>query len=88
LIETLSRGWAFRGSKVQRFKPALVRRDVVIKLLSHFMVFGFPSPHPDIPGLGQGFHSHPWTAFGMHIYEKSVSFARPNPKIGAKLAII
>jgi len=24
----------------------------------------------------------------MRIYEKSVSFVRPNPKIGAKLAII
>jgi hypothetical protein len=37
-----------------------------------------------MPGLGQGFHSHPWTAFGMRIYEKSVSFVRPNPKFGAK----
>jgi hypothetical protein len=25
-----------------------------------------------------------WTAFGMRIYEKSVSFVRPNPKFGAK----
>jgi NADH:ubiquinone oxidoreductase subunit 4 (subunit M) len=29
-----------------------------------------------------------WTAFGILIYEKSVSFIRPNPKFGAKLAII
>jgi hypothetical protein len=44
-------------------------------------------------GLGQGFrgsrfHFHPWTAFGMCIYEKSVSFVRANPKFGTKLAII
>jgi hypothetical protein len=38
-------------------------------------------------GLGQGFHFHPWTAFGMCIYEKSVSFVRANPKFGTKLAI-
>jgi hypothetical protein len=31
---------------------------------------------------------HPWTAFGMRIYEKSVSLERPNPKFGANLAII
>jgi hypothetical protein len=37
---------------------------------------------------GSRFHSRPWTAFGMRIYEKSVSFVRPNPKFGAKLAII
>jgi hypothetical protein len=37
---------------------------------------------------GSRFHSRPWTALGMHIYEKSVSFDRLNPKIGAKLAII
>ena len=41
-----------------------------------------------MPGLGQGFHSRPWTAFGMRIYEKSVGFIWPNPKFGAKLAII
>jgi hypothetical protein len=41
-----------------------------------------------MPGLGQGFHSRPWTAFEMRIYEKSVSFVRPNPKFGAKLAIV
>ena len=27
------------------------------------------------------------SAFGLRIYEKSVSFVRPNPKFGAKLAI-
>jgi hypothetical protein len=37
---------------------------------------------------GSGFHSRRWTAFGMHIYEKSVSLVRSNPKFGAKLAII
>ena len=37
---------------------------------------------------GSRFHSRPWTAFGMRICEKSVSFVRPNPKFGAKLAII
>jgi hypothetical protein len=36
----------------------------------------------------QGFHSRPRTASGMRIYEKSISFVRPNPKFGAKLAII
>jgi hypothetical protein len=41
-----------------------------------------------MPRLGQGFHSHPWTALGMRIYEKGVSFVRPNPKFAAKLAII
>jgi hypothetical protein len=41
-----------------------------------------------MPGLGQGFHSRPWTAFGIRIYAKSVSFARPKLKFGAKLAII
>jgi hypothetical protein len=30
----------------------------------------------------------PRTAFGMRIYEKSVSFVRPNPKFEPKLAII
>ena len=37
---------------------------------------------------GSRFHFRPWTAFVMRIYEKSVSFVRPNQKIGAKLAII
>jgi hypothetical protein len=37
---------------------------------------------------GSRFHSRPWTAFGMRNYEKSVSFVRPNPKFGAKLAMI
>jgi hypothetical protein len=37
---------------------------------------------------GSRFHSRPWTAFGMRIYEKIVCFVRPNPKFGAKLAII
>jgi hypothetical protein len=37
---------------------------------------------------GSRLHSRPWTAFGKRIYEKSVSFVRPNPKFGAKLAII
>jgi hypothetical protein len=59
-----------------------------MKLLSHSMGLGLPSPHLDMPGLGQGFHSRPWTAFGMRIYEKSVSFVRPNTKFSAKLAII
>jgi hypothetical protein len=44
-------------------------------------------------GLGQGFrgsrlHPRPWTAFGMRICEKSVSFVRANRKFEAKLAII
>jgi hypothetical protein len=38
--------------------------------------------------LQRRFHSNPWSAFGICIYEKSVSFFRPNPKFGAKLAII
>jgi hypothetical protein len=33
---------------------------------------------------GSRFHSRRWTIFGMRIYEKSVSFVRPNPKFGAK----
>ena len=36
---------------------------------------------------GSWFNSRPRSAFGLHIYEKSVSFVRPNPKFGAKLAI-
>jgi len=36
----------------------------------------------------QGFHSRPWTAFGMPIYEKNLSFVRPNLKFGAELAVI
>jgi len=40
-----------------------------------------------LPASG-GFHSRPRTAFWMRIYEKSVSFVRPNPKFGARLAII
>ena len=49
---------------------------------------GFPPPHLGLPSLGQGFHSRPWTAFGMRIYDKRVSFVSLNPKFGAKLAII
>ncbi len=41
-----------------------------------------------MPGLGQGFHFRHRTAFGMRIYEKSVSFVRLNPKFKANLAII
>jgi hypothetical protein len=41
-----------------------------------------------MPGLGKGLHSRRWTVFGMRIYDKSVSFVSPNPKFGAKLAII
>ena len=37
---------------------------------------------------GSRLHSRPWTAFGMRNYEKSVSFVRPSPIFGAKLAII
>ena len=37
---------------------------------------------------GSRFHSRSWTAFGMRIYDKSVSFVRPNPRFGTKLAII
>jgi hypothetical protein len=37
---------------------------------------------------GSRLHAHPWTSFGMRIYQKSVSFVRPNPKFEAKLAII
>jgi hypothetical protein len=31
---------------------------------------------------GPRLHSRPWTAFGMRIYDKSVSFVRANPKFG------
>jgi hypothetical protein len=41
-----------------------------------------------MPSLGQSFHSPPWAVIGMGIYEKFVSFVRPNLKIGAKLEII
>jgi hypothetical protein len=37
---------------------------------------------------GSRFHAHPWNAFGMGIYDKSVNFVRSNPEFGAKLAII
>jgi hypothetical protein len=37
---------------------------------------------------GSRLHSRPWTGFGMRIYKKSVSFVRPNPKFGVRLAII
>jgi len=37
---------------------------------------------------GSRFQFRPWTAFGMGIYEKSVSIVKPNPKFGAILAII
>jgi hypothetical protein len=37
---------------------------------------------------GSRFHSRPWTAFGMRINEKSISFGRPNPKFGAKLKLL
>ena len=36
---------------------------------------------------GSRFHSCPQAAFGMRIYEKSVSFVRPNPRFGTKLTI-
>ena len=36
---------------------------------------------------GSRFHSYPRTAFGMRIYDKSVSFVSSNPKFEAKLAI-
>jgi len=32
---------------------------------------------------GSRFHSRPRPAFGMPIYEKRISFVRPNPKFGA-----
>ena len=41
-----------------------------------------------MPGLGQGLHSHPSTAFGKRVYEKSFNFIRPNPEFEAKLATI
>jgi hypothetical protein len=37
---------------------------------------------------GSRLHSLRWTALGLRIYDKSVSFVRPNQKFGAKLAII
>jgi hypothetical protein len=37
---------------------------------------------------GSRLHSCPWTAFGMRIYKKSVSFVRPNLKFATQLAII
>ncbi|MFO7739842.1 MAG: hypothetical protein R6V46_15295, partial [Desulfatiglandaceae bacterium] len=36
---------------------------------------------------GSRFNSRPRSAFGLRIYEKSVSFVRPNPKFGTELAI-
>jgi hypothetical protein len=75
----------FKGSWVQACPGATGCRYEIAFI---FYGLGFPSPHLDMPGLGQGFHSRPWTAFGMRIYDKSVSFVRPNPKFGAKLAII
>jgi len=39
-------------------------------------------------GLGQGFHYRPWTAFGMRIYEQSVNFVGPNPKLGAVSTVV
>ena len=38
--------------------------------------------------MGSRFHSHPRTVFETRIYEKSVSFVRPNPRFEATLAII
>ena len=71
------------GSKVLGFQPALVygseptprrvRRNVDMKLLSHYYGLCFPSPHLDMPGPGQGLYSRPLTLSGMRIYEKSVS---------------
>jgi hypothetical protein len=63
----------FRGSKVQGFKGSGVQR--------------FPVKLPDGTGTGSRFNSCPRTAFRMRIYEKSVSFVRPNLKFEAKLAI-
>jgi len=37
---------------------------------------------------GSRLRSHPSTAFGMLIYEKSVNIIRPNPEFGTKLASI
>ncbi len=37
---------------------------------------------------GSRFHSCPWTVFGMHFYEKSVTFVKLNPKFGVKYVII
>jgi len=36
---------------------------------------------------GSRLHSRPRTAFVMHVYEKSVSLVRANPKFGAKFFI-
>ena len=42
----------------------------------------------DVHGFkGSRFHSRPRTAFGMCIYEKSVIFVMPKPKIVHKLTI-
>ncbi len=61
----------FIGNPLERLEPAYVNRR-----RSRVQRF-----------RGSRFHSRPQTAFGMRIYEKSVSFVRPNPKFGAKLAI-
>jgi hypothetical protein len=84
-IELLVSVHGFKGSGVQA-RPGTTICGYEIAFT--FYGLGFPSPHPDMPGLGQGLHSRSRTAFGMHIYEKSVSFVRANPKFGAKLAII
>jgi hypothetical protein len=55
--------------RVQRFKGSKVQRFKGSKVQRF---------------KGSKFHSRFWTAFGMRIYEKSVSFVRPNPKFGAK----
>ena len=47
-----------------------------------------PALRSHIRGVqGSRFNSRPRSAFGLRIYEKSVSFVRPNPKFGAKLVI-
>jgi len=73
----------FRGSKVQGFKGSGVQRFPV-KLPDGTPITGFPLRSNR---QGSRFHSCPRTAFRMRIYEKSVSFVRPNLKFEAKLAI-
>jgi len=57
-------------------------------LLSTFSLKNLAGVHGFKGSEVQRFHSHPWTAFGRRIYEKSLSFVRPNPKFRAKLATI
>ena len=83
----LSKSASVHGFKGQGFKPALVRRDVAMKLLSHSMGLAFHHHILTCQVWARGSIVIPGPHLGRVFTRKTSGLVMPNPKFRAKLAI-